>query len=139
MKMVHHHHIFNIFTVIEILFSPLQRTMLEFFFFFIELRYQPLLERNIIRSRWITTLDRYLPDTIFSFFFFFFLSQQLNSMKNTRSLQLLSIIETNASIPGENYLGGRKILREILEIATIYIYNQFWKKKSNNSNSKFGD
>lgn len=29
-------------------------------------------------------------------------------MKNTRSLQLLSIIETNASIPGENYLGEEK-------------------------------
>lgn len=102
MKMVHYHHIFNIFTVIEILFSSLQRTMLEFFFF-IELRYQPLLERNIIRSRWITTLDRYHRDAIFSFFFFF-LSQQLNSMKNIHSLQLLSIIETNASIARENYL-----------------------------------
>lgn len=35
-------------------------------------------------------------------------------MKNIHSLQLLSIIETNASIARENYL-EKKISREILE------------------------
>lgn len=110
--MVHYHRIFNIFTVIEILFSPLRRTVLEFFFFFIELRYQPLLERNIIRSRRIiTTLDRYHRDTIFSFFFFLKSTTKLDE-KYIHSLQLLSIIETNVSITRENYLGGKKKYRE---------------------------
>lgn len=125
MKMVHYHHIFNIFTVIEILFSSLQRTMLEFFFF-IELRYQPLLERNIIRSRWITTLDRYHRDAIFSFFFFFFKSTTKLDEKYT----FVTIVKYywNKCINSERKLSGKKISREILRGEFAFRIN-FEKKR----------
>lgn len=47
-------------------------------------------------------------------------------MKNIHSLQLLSIIETNASI--ERKLSGKKILREILRGEFAFRIN-FEKKK----------
>lgn len=130
MKMVHHHHIFNIFTVIEILFSPLQRTMLEFFFFFIELRYQPLLERNIIRSRWITTLDRYLPDTIFSFFFFFFFKSTTKLDEKYTFVTIVKYYWNKCINTGRKLSGGKKnIERNIRDCNNLYLESILKKKK----------